>query len=100
MSKARNFDKKIIKQRYGINAGRTMAQISEKINALKCNEDTIIRTELQCLILSLLNQKKEKNEIIEILSKNERYSKYEIYFDTWIEDKIKKEEKKQKQKEK
>lgn len=90
MSKTRNFDKKIVKPRYGINVGRTMAQINQKNNALKCNEDTIIRTEIQGLIFSLVNQKKEKNEIIEELSKNERYKKYAIYFEAWVEDKIKK----------
>lgn len=77
-----------------------MAQISEKNNALKCSEDTILRTELQGIIISLVRQKIDKKEIKETLLKNKRYSKYEIYFDTWIEDKIKNEEKIQKQKEK
>lgn len=74
----------------GIFARRAYSKINEKNNSLKCSEDTIIRTEIHAYILSCINEGKTKTEIINGLSNKTRYQKYNKYFDTWIDDKMKK----------
>lgn len=61
--------------------------------SLKCSEDTIIRTEIHGIIKGAVSKGQTKKEIIDTLANNERYTKYQMYFENWIEDRIKKESK-------
>jgi len=66
-----------------IDAECGVKQINER--ARKESTDTQIRKEVQALIKDLVNKGKALEEIIEILSKNPNYSKYAVYFPSWIE---------------
>jgi len=57
------------------------------------NSDTHIRIEIHKIISDDIANGKNKEDIFKDLS-NEKYSKYNSYFETWIDDKIKKMEKK------
>lgn len=56
----------------------------------KQNSDTVLRIELQRKINVYIGEGKEKQEIIDELSKEEKYSKYLAYIPNWVEDKFKK----------
>ena len=71
----------------GLNAERTFRSTKKDI---KCNEDTIIRTEIHGIIVSNLQQGKDDKYIVDLLSRNERYSKYAMYFENWVKDMKKK----------
>jgi len=53
------------------------------------NSDSYIRREIHAAIVKGITEGKEKEEIIKDLS-IERYNKYNIYFENWINDKMKK----------
>ena len=78
------------KKRTGINIEKAYTKVNEINNLLKCNEDTIKRTEIQGIIRSSIKEGKKKEEIIEELSKNDRYKGYNMYFESWIENSMKK----------
>jgi len=88
MSKSRKINKNKNRKEYisGINVERAY----RIRNRLKCNEDTIIRTEIRGIIIASIKERKDDIDIINELSKNERYSKYAIYFENWIKDMKKK----------
>jgi len=87
MSKNINKNRNIKEYISGINVVRTVRSCKKE---LKCNEDTIIRTEIHGIIVSALKQGKDDKHIISELSKNERYSKYTMYFENWLNDMKKK----------
>ena len=82
--------KKINNRNSGESATKIISEMTDRKNALKCNEDTIIRTEIHGIIRMLLKEGKDEKYIIKQLSENERYKKYAIYFENWITDKMKK----------
>ena len=53
------------------------------------NSDSNIRKEIHAVIIKEITSGKNKEEIIKDLS-IERYSKYNMYFENWINDKFKK----------
>lgn len=57
----------------------------------KQNKETERRSEIQTLIKKLVENKEGFDEILEKLKQNEEYRKYEDYFETWIMNKIIKE---------
>ena len=59
-----------------------MRRINER--ARKESTDTQIRREVQILIIDLVSKGETLENIIEILSQNPNYSKYAVYFPTWI----------------
>lgn len=67
-----------------------MRDETERKNELKCDEDTIIRTEIHGIIALGIKEGKDKTDIINELSENSRYEKYSMYFERWITDKMKK----------
>ena len=77
------------------NVTKIMSEQTDKKNVLKCNEDTIIRTEIHGIIMLRLKEGKNQEEIINELSENKRYIKYSNYFENWIIDKQKKAKNKQ-----
>ena len=90
--------KKIYRRDFpGRAASSIISEQTDKKNALKCNEDTIIRTEIQGIILSKIEQGKSKDDIKRELSQNSRYEKYNQYFESWIENKIKKQKSRNRQ---
>ena len=64
----------------------------EKLRQKANNEDTIIRTELQGIIVARVNEGIDKEEIINELSSNQRYTKYERFFESWVDNVIRKNE--------
>lgn len=90
MASRMKFNKKIVKSNPGRNVEKAMTQINERNNALKCNEDTIIRTEIHGIIISGVNEGKSKDEIMNKLFENSRYDKYSSYFEIWIDTRINK----------
>ena len=64
----------------------------EKLRQKANNEDTIIRTELQGIIVAKVNDGIDKEEIINLLASNQRYSKYEQFFESWVDNVIRKNE--------
>ena len=56
----------------------------EKMALKNSNEDTIIRTNIHGIIAGGINDGKSKDEIIEILKKDEKNLKYEMFFESWI----------------
>ena len=82
--------KKDIKLTPGANAIKATISMNEKKSALRCNEDTIMRTEIHGIIISHLKEGKEKKEIIDELSHNPRYQKYNMYFENWVTDRMNK----------
>ncbi len=90
-----------MKYRDGYNKLRNAAKIrDEKIRAEECfrkrlaikedvNSDSYIRKEIHATITRGITEGKNKEEIIKELS-IERYDKYAIYFENWINDKLKK----------
>ena len=85
----RKIDKNRNRKEYisGVNVVRTVRSCKKE---LKCNEDTIIRTEIRGIIISSIKERKDDKDIINELSQNERYSKYTMYFENWINDMKKK----------
>lgn len=57
----------------------------------KQNKETERRSEIQTLIKKMVENKEGFDEILEKLKQNEEYRKYEDYFETWIMNKIIKE---------
>ena len=49
------------------------------------SQDTILRMEMQMLIKELINKGETVQKVIETLSQNSNYSKYAVYFPSWIE---------------
>jgi len=88
MSKSRKINKNKNRKEYisGINVERAY-RIRDR---LKCNEDTSIRVEIHGIIKSKLQEGKDDEYIISQLTKNERYSKYAMYFENWVKDMKKK----------
>ena len=64
----------------------------EKMAFKKENEDTIIRTELQGLISARINEGINKERVVEELSANPRYSKYQMFFESWVDHVIRRNE--------
>lgn len=64
----------------------------EKLRQKANNEDTIIRTELQGIIVDRVNKGIDKEEIVNELASNERYTKYEQFFEAWVDNVIRKNE--------
>lgn len=87
----------------GTYAERTLREVNRKnyeINHnLGCNEDTIKRTEIHGIIINGVQEGKTKEEIISMLSVD-RYEKYSIYFENWIQDAIIKNQKEKEEKQK
>ena len=52
--------------------------------------DTIARQEIHKIIQKSVLNGKSKKEIIEELSKREDFKKYDIYFENWTDDQLKK----------
>lgn len=71
-------------------ATKIMSAETDRKNALKCNEDTIIRTEIHAIISLRLKEGKNQEDIMNELCRNQRFKKYNMYFENWITDKIKK----------
>ena len=82
--------RKINNRNPGDSATGIISEMTDRKNAIKCNEDTIIRTEIHGIIVSGVKEGKSQTDIINELSKNSRYEKYHMYFENWIEDKMKK----------
>ena len=62
----------------------------EKLQQKANNEDTIIRTELQGIIVARVNDGIDKEAVVEELSSNPRYAKYEQFFGAWVDNVIRK----------
>ena len=56
----------------------------------EADEDMHIRRGIQETIIARAAEGKPKEEIIEELSQNERYSKYEMFFESWTNHQIEK----------
>ena len=82
--------KKVNRKYPGSNINTIIGEQTDRRNALKCNEDTISRTEIHGIIRSYLNEGKDKEYIIEVLLRNPKYEKFNMYFENWITDKMKK----------
>lgn len=54
------------------------------------SQDTLTRKEIQKLIEYMISEGKNEEEITAELSNNPNYSKYSIYFKSWIDNKMKK----------
>ncbi len=67
-------------------------------NSLKVKEDSKIRTEIHSIIWNGLKDGKNKEDIMKELLSNERYNKYNTFFNNWIDDQIKKSKRMQKDK--
>ena len=78
------------KNRKGYIPGINVERAYRIRDRLKCNEDTSIRGEIHGIIKSKLQEGKDNEYIISQLTKNERYSKYSIYFENWVKDMKKK----------
>ena len=64
------------------------AMFREKMRLKEENEDTHIRTEIQAVISRGIQEGKNKEEIIELLSQNDRLLKYEMFFESWTQHQI------------
>ena len=64
----------------------------EKLRQKANNEDTIIRTELQGIIVARVNEGIDREDIINELASNERYTKYEQFFGAWVDNVLRKNE--------
>lgn len=76
----------------GHNIQQAIVAIEKRNNLskdVKVNDDTIIRIELQGKIAQEVANGKSNREIINELSKDERYKKFKKYFEIWIENKRK-----------
>ena len=62
-------------------------------NKRRGNNDTVLRTELQSRIAALVNQGKNKEEVISELKKNDRFLSFEQYFDGYVQNHINKRDK-------
>ena len=102
MSEKNKFHRNIMKTTRGVNANGALAKAIKEKNAFRCGEDSIKRTEIHGIIINGVQEGKTKEEIISILSVD-RYEKYSMYFENWIQDAIRKnqiqKEKEEKQKE-
>lgn len=74
----------------GSSANQIIREATDRKNALRCDEDTISRTEIHGIIASCLKEGKDKKYIVDVLSRNPKYEKYNMYFESWITDKMKK----------
>ena len=58
--------------------------------SLKNQNDNIIRFEIHDKISSYIKEGKNKEEIISLLSKEKKYTKYFSFISSWIDDRMKK----------
>lgn len=93
------YNKKNYRRQPGSMINIVQAEQNNKKNALnlKVNEDTATRIELQSKIRKLVSDGLNEEEIIQTLNQNEKYTKYKMYFEGWIEHAMKKTNKEQKE---
>ena len=58
--------------------------------SVKTGDDSILRLEIHRRISAYIIEGKNKEEILSIFSKEEKYTKYFSYIPNWIDDRIKK----------
>ena len=78
--------KKVTYYKGGSAATKIISKETDIKNASKCDEDTIIRTEIYAIISLNLKEGKDKEDIMNELCKNRRFKKYNMYFESWITD--------------
>ena len=80
----------------GVSADRILLEADrakmfrEKLAIKQADEDMHIRRGIQETIMARVAEGKNKEEIIEELSSNEKYLKYETFFDSWASHQIEK----------
>lgn len=71
-----------------VHAEERARMFRQKLELKQANEDTNIRTAIQAVISQGIDLGNSKEEIIAKLNENERFSKYQMFFDSWTQHQI------------